>query len=265
MKIGTDNYRIPRVITDGYRRINKSDLNYLSELIPAEAMVAQREKSNSSSPSTPAPTETGTTAGDTTTPEQPQVAKETAEEIYNRVEAKKVVPFEALTYNAGYATEVRNGTLVIPHQDHYHYVSFKWFDQDSARSPEGYSLEDFLATVKYYMTNPQERPVSDDSWGVFTPSTPSESTEETETEESDEEIISEETEEIDEFTEELKRRAEEFGMDFKTFEQSLVTLSDRYKVSFEAFEYDATSKVVRLVDKDGVKRTISLPSLEEQV
>lgn len=265
VKIGTDNYRIPRVITDGYRRINKSDLNYLSELIPAEAMVAQREKSNSSSPSTPAPTETGTTAGDTTTPEQPQVAKETAEEIYNRVEAKKVVPFEALTYNAGYATEVRNGTLVIPHQDHYHYVSFKWFDQDSARSPEGYSLEDFLATVKYYMTNPQERPVSDDSWGVFTPSTPSESTEETETEESDEEIISEETEEIDEFTEELKRRAEEFGMDFKTFEQSLVTLSDRYKVSFEAFEYDATSKVVRLVDKDGVKRTISLPSLEEQV
>ncbi len=265
VKIGTDNYRIPRVITDGYRRINKSDLNYLSELIPAEAMVAQREKSNSSSPSTPAPTETGASAGETTKPEQPQVAKETAEEIYNRVEAKKVVPFEALTYNAGYATEVRNGTLVIPHQDHYHYVSFKWFDQGSARSPEGYSLEDFLATVKYYMTNPQERPVSDDGWGVFTPNTPSESTEETETEESDEEIISEETEEIDEFTEELKRRAEEFGMDFKTFEQSLVTLSDRYKVSFEAFEYDAASKVVRLVDKDGVKRTISLPSLEEQV
>lgn len=265
VKIGTDNYRIPRVITDGYRRINKSDLNYLSELIPAEAMVAQREKSNSSSPSTPVPTETEASAGETTTPEQPQVAKETAEEIYNRVEAKKVVPFEALTYNAGYATEVRNGTLVIPHQDHYHYVSFKWFDQGSARSPEGYSLEDFLATVKYYMTNPQERPVSDDGWGVFTPNTPSESTEEIETEESDEEIISEETEEIDEFTEELKRRAEEFGMDFKTFEQSLVTLSDRYRVSFEAFEYDAASKVVRLVDKDGVKRTISLPSLEEQV
>ncbi|MGV3000434.1 pneumococcal-type histidine triad protein [Streptococcus suis] len=265
VKIGTDNYRIPRVITDGYRRINKSDLNYLSELIPAEAMVAQREKSNSSSPSTPAPTETESSAGETTTPEQPQVAKETAEEIYNRVEAKKVVPFEALTYNAGYATEVRNGTLVIPHQDHYHYVSFKWFDQGSARSPEGYSLEDFLATVKYYMTNPQERPVSDDGWGVFTPNTPSESTEEIETEESDEEIISEETEEIDEFTEELKRRAEEFGMDFKTFEQSLVTLSDRYRVSFEAFEYDAASKVVRLVDKDGVKRTISLPNLEEQV
>lgn len=265
VKIGTDNYRIPRVITDGYRRINKSDLNYLSELIPAEAMVAQREKSNSSSPSTPVPTETEASAGETTTPEQPQVAKETAEEIYNRVEAKKVVPFEALTYNAGYATEVRNGTLVIPHQDHYHYVSFKWFDQGSARSPEGYSLEDFLATVKYYMNNPQERPVSDDGWGVFTPNTPSESTEETEMEESDEENISEETEEIDEFTEELKRRAEEFGMDFKTFEQSLVTLSDRYKVSFEAFEYDATSKVVRLVDKDGVKRTISLPSLEEQV
>ncbi|HHT7804317.1 TPA: pneumococcal-type histidine triad protein [Streptococcus suis] len=265
VKIGTDNYRIPRVITDGYRRINKSDLNYLSELIPAEAMVAKREKSNSSSPSTPVPTETEASAGETTTPEQPQVAKETAEEIYNRVEAKKVVPFEALTYNAGYATEVRNGTLVIPHQDHYHYVSFKWFDQGSARSPEGYSLEDFLATVKYYMTNPQERPVSDDGWGVFTPNTPSESTEEIETEESDEEIISEETEEIDEFTEELKRRAEEFGMDFKTFEQSLVTLSDRYRVSFEAFEYDAASKVVRLVDKDGVKRTISLPSLEEQV
>ncbi|MFX3725046.1 hypothetical protein ACJBP2_10705, partial [Streptococcus suis] len=61
-------------------------------------------------------------AGESTWADQPKVAIDKAVVIYNRVDAKKVVPFEALTYNAGYETELRKVTLVITHQDNYKYV-----------------------------------------------------------------------------------------------------------------------------------------------
>ncbi|MCQ8267882.1 pneumococcal-type histidine triad protein [Streptococcus suis] len=171
VKIGTDNYRIPRVITDGYRRINKSDLSYLSELIPAEAMVAQREKATTSSTSAtgslekPAATSTISTS-ESSTADAAQVVKETAASIFNRVTPKKIVPFEQLPYQSGYASEVKDGRLVIPHNNHNHYIDFLWFDQGKYQVPQGYSLEDFLATVKYYMTHPQERPASSEGWGT---------------------------------------------------------------------------------------------------
>ncbi|HFI0619772.1 TPA: pneumococcal-type histidine triad protein [Streptococcus suis] len=171
VKIDTDNYRIPRVITDGYRRINKSDLNYLSELIPAEAMVAQREKATTSSTSAtgslekPAATSTISTS-ESSTADAAQVVKETAASIFNRVTPKKIVPFEQLPYQSGYASEVKDGRLVIPHNNHNHYIDFLWFDQGKYQVPQGYSLEDFLATVKYYMTHPQERPASSEGWGT---------------------------------------------------------------------------------------------------
>ncbi|WP_449459311.1 pneumococcal-type histidine triad protein [Streptococcus suis] len=217
---------------------------------------------------------------ETTEPANPAETVLSTRELYEKVAAQKIVPVELMPYHTAYTVAYRDGRLVIPHHDHYHNIALAWFDEELYQAPEGYSMEDFLATVKYYIEHPEDRPGSDDGWGDASehgkpkPAVPAEDLDsdedqeeelEEETEESDEEIISEETEEIDEFTEELKRRAEEFGMDFENFERSLFTLSDRYKVSFEAFEYDAISKVVRLVDKDGVKRTISLPSLEEQV
>lgn len=171
VKIGSDHFRIPRVITDGYRRINKSDLSYLSELIPAEAMVAQREKATTSSTSAtgssekPAATSTISTS-ESSTADAAQVVKETAASIFNRVAPKKIVPFEQLPYQSGYASEVKDGRLVIPHNNHNHYIDFLWFDQGKYQVPQGYSLEDFLATVKYYMTHPQERPASSEGWGT---------------------------------------------------------------------------------------------------
>lgn len=171
VKIGSDHFRIPRVITDGYRRINKSDLSYLSELIPAEAMVAQREKATTSSTSAmgslekPAATSTISTS-ESSTADAAQVVKETAASIFNRVTPKKIVPFEQLPYQSGYASEVKDGRLVIPHNNHNHYIDFLWFDQGKYQVPQGYSLEDFLATVKYYMTHPQERPASSEGWGT---------------------------------------------------------------------------------------------------
>ncbi len=44
------------------------------------------------------------------------------------------------------ATDYKNGTFVIPHKDHYHYVELKWFDEEKdllADSDKTYSLEDY--------------------------------------------------------------------------------------------------------------------------
>ncbi|MDG7708571.1 pneumococcal histidine triad protein PhtD, partial [Streptococcus pneumoniae] len=88
-----------------------------------------------------------------------------AEAIYNRVKAAKKVPFDRMPYNLQYTVEVKNGSLIIPHYDHYHNIKFEWFDEGLYEAPKGYSLEDLLATVKYYVEHPNERPHSDNGFG----------------------------------------------------------------------------------------------------
>ncbi|HHV8263655.1 TPA: histidine motif-containing protein, partial [Streptococcus pneumoniae] len=61
--------------------------------------------------------------------------------------------------------EVKNGSLIIPHYDHYHNIKFEWFDEGLYEAPKGYTLEDLLATVKYYVEHPNERPHSDNGFG----------------------------------------------------------------------------------------------------
>jgi len=61
--------------------------------------------------------------------------------------------------------EVKNGSLIIPHYDHYHNISLSWFDEGLYKAPDGYSMEDFLATVKYYVTHPDDRPHSNNGFG----------------------------------------------------------------------------------------------------
>ncbi|HGR3834013.1 TPA: pneumococcal histidine triad protein PhtB, partial [Streptococcus pneumoniae] len=88
-----------------------------------------------------------------------------AEAIYNRVKAAKKVPLDRMPYNLQYTVEVKNGSLIIPHYDHYHNIKFEWFDEGLYEAPKGYSLEDLLATVKYYVEHPNERPHSDNGFG----------------------------------------------------------------------------------------------------
>ena len=64
-----------------------------------------------------------------------------------------------------HTVEVKNGSLIIPHYDHYHNIKFGWFDEGLYEAPKGYSLEDLFATVKYYVEHPEERPHSDNGWG----------------------------------------------------------------------------------------------------
>lgn len=87
------------------------------------------------------------------------------EAIYNKVKAAKKVPLDHMPYNLQHTVEVKNGSLIIPHYDHYHNIKFSWFDEELYEAPKGYSLEDLFATVKYYVEHPNERPHSDNGWG----------------------------------------------------------------------------------------------------
>ena len=88
-----------------------------------------------------------------------------AEAIYNHVKAAKKVPLDRMPYNLQHTVEVKNGSLIIPHYDHYHNIKFEWFDEGLYEAPKGYTLEDLFATVKYYVEHPNERPHSDSGWG----------------------------------------------------------------------------------------------------
>lgn len=88
-----------------------------------------------------------------------------AEAIYNRVKAAKKIPLDRMPYNLQHTVEVKNGSLIIPHYDHYHNIKFEWFDEGLYEAPKGYTLEDLFATVKYYVEHPNERPHSDSGWG----------------------------------------------------------------------------------------------------
>ena len=87
------------------------------------------------------------------------------EAIYNKVKAAKKVPLDHMPYNLQHTVEVKNGSLIIPHYDHYHNIKFDWFNEGLYEAPKGYSLEDLFATVKYYVEHPDERPHSDNGWG----------------------------------------------------------------------------------------------------
>ena len=85
--------------------------------------------------------------------------------IYNRVKGEKRIPLVRLPYMVEHTVEIKNGNLIIPHKDHYHNIKFAWFDDHSYKAPNGYTLEDLFATIKYYVEHPDERPHSNDGWG----------------------------------------------------------------------------------------------------
>ncbi|CNY81028.1 pneumococcal-type histidine triad protein [Streptococcus pneumoniae] len=90
---------------------------------------------------------------------------DSAAAIYNRVKGEKRIPLVRLPYMVEHTVEVKNGNLIIPHKDHYHNIKFAWFDDHTYKAPNGYTLEDLFATIKYYVEHPDERPHSNDGWG----------------------------------------------------------------------------------------------------
>ena len=208
--------------------------------------------------------------------------KETALSIYNRVTPAKKVPVEAMPYNTAYVVDMQNGQLIIPHYDHYHNVSLSWFDQGLYKAPDGYSMEDFLATVKYYVTHPEDRPHSDNGFGNssqhgkknqsdngknYAPSEePKENEDKSANKESDaQKEKSEETEEqptVDPEEAAEEARAKSYGLSVQELKKKLIKIAFKYNVSLENLSYQPANKTVSFTDASGTTKVVNILTAE---
>ncbi|MDU5309167.1 MAG: hypothetical protein E6167_09865, partial [Varibaculum cambriense] len=114
--------------------------------------------------------------------EKPQDTTEVSEDekfTYDQVEAKLVVPLEYITYgNVTHATrfDQENQRFVIPHYDHYHYMTLDTIIQFARGGKDnmfhGYSARQVVATLKYLILHPETRPKGENGWGSAAEVTP---------------------------------------------------------------------------------------------
>ena len=203
--------------------------------------------------------------------------KETALSIYNRVTPAKKVPVEAMPYNTAYVVDMKNGQLIIPHHDHYHNISLSWFDQGLYKAPDGYSMEDFLATVKYYVTHPEDRPHSDNGFGNSSQHgkknqsdngknyAPNEELEDKKDDSASKEVDdekenSEGTEKptVNAEEEAEKARAASYGLSLQDFRAKMIKIAFKYGLSLEKFTYHPANKTVSYTDSTGTVKSINV-------
>ncbi|WP_311589992.1 hypothetical protein [Varibaculum massiliense] len=107
--------------------------------------------------------------------EKPQDSTEVQEDekfTYDQVEAKLIVPLEYITYgNVTHTTrfDQENQRFVIPHYDHYHYMTLDTIIQFARGGKDnmfhGYSARQVVATLKYLVLHPEARPRGENGWG----------------------------------------------------------------------------------------------------
>lgn len=240
--------------------IPKSDL---SEAERAAADAYCKEKGLTNKKEKPAPDK------------KPDAGKESAQAIYERVKAAKIVPVEKMPYSTAYAVEYRNGQLIIPHYAHYHNISLSWFDEGLYHAPDGYSMEQFLATVKYYIENPNDRPKSDNGWGNDSdhiknggnqaPDDTNKDDNEKKEEENDYtgENSEDKEEELDDYEKAQKAQAEAMGMSLAEFQAKLVKLALKYNVGADRITFDTNAKNATFTTSDGKTKTVNFLTLEE--
>lgn len=208
---------------------------------------------------------------------------ETAAELYERVSPEKVVPVDVMPYNTAYAVAYQNGRLVIPHQDHYHNVALSWFDDKTIKVPSGYSLEQLLATIKYFVEHPEDRPTSDDGWGNASDHVKGEASGETASEdqsetsdsaksqdsvepsETDQNQDSSEDEvetEEDEFDLEMKERGKLHNLTGEELSNKLYQIANTYHIALEGIK-DISSGLVSISTSDGQTITYNLVTMSE--
>ncbi|VEE81267.1 histidine triad protein [Streptococcus milleri] len=260
-----DGYTAPHMTHSHY--IPKNDLSESERKATEEYLKTKTPKKKEEKPSTD--------------PKQPQ--KETAQAIYERVTPAKKVPVEAMPYNTAYVVDYKNGQLIIPHYDHYHNVSLSWFDQGLYKAPDGYSMEDFLATVKYYVTHPEDRPHSDNGFGNssqhgkknqssdsdknYAPNEePKENEDKSANKESDaQKEKSEETEEqptVDPEEAAEEARAKSYGLSVQEFKKKLIKIAFKYNVSLENLSYQPANKTVSFTDASGTTKVVNILTAE---
>lgn len=254
-----DGYTAPHMTHSHY--IPKNDLSESERKATEEYLKTKTPKKKEEKPSTD--------------PKQPQ--KETAQAIYERVTPAKKVPVEAMPYHTAYVVDYKNGQLIIPHHDHYHNISLSWFDEGLYNAPEGYSLEDFLATVKYYVQNPNDRPHSDDGFGNdsdhgkqnqsddgknYAPNEePEDKKDDSASKEADDEKEnSEETEKptVNAEEEAEKARAASYGLSLQDFRSKMIKIAFKYGLSLENFTYHPENKTVSYTDSIGTVKSINV-------
>lgn len=259
-----DGYTAPHMTHSHY--IPKNDLSESERKATEEYLKTKTPKKKEEKPSTD--------------PKQPQ--KETAQAIYERVTPAKKVPVEAMPYNTAYVVDYKNGQLIIPHHDHYHNVSLSWFDQGLYKAPDGYSMEDFLATVKYYVTHPEDRPHSDNGFGNssqhgkknqsdngknYAPNEePKENADKSANKESDaQKEKSEETEKqptVDPEEAAEEARAKSYGLSVQEFKKKLIKIAFKYNVSLENLSYQPANKTVSFTDASGTTKVVNILTAE---
>ena len=254
-----DGYTAPHMTHSHY--IPKNDLSESERKATEEYLKTKTPKKKEEKPSTD--------------PKQPQ--KETAQAIYERVTPAKKVPVEVMPYNTAYVVDYKNGQLIIPHHDHYHNVSLSWFDQGLYKAPDGYSMEDFLATVKYYVQNPNDRPHSDDGFGNdsnhgkqnqsddgknYAPNEePEDKKDDSASKEvDDEKENSEGTEKptVNAEEEAEKARAASYGLSLQDFRAKMIKIAFKYGLSLEKFTYHPANKTVSYTDSTGTVKSINV-------
>ena len=254
-----DGYTAPHMTHSHY--IPKKDLSESERKATEEYLKTKTPKKKEEKPSTD--------------PKQPQ--KETAQAIYERVTPAKKVPVEAMPYHTAYVVDYKNGQLIIPHHDHYHNISLSWFDEGLYNAPEGYSMEDFLATVKYYVQNPNDRPHSDDGFGNdsnhgkqnqsddgknYAPNEePEDKKDDSASKEvDDEKENSEGTEKptVNAEEEAEKARAASYGLSLQDFRAKMIKIAFKYGLSLEKFTYHPANKTVSYTDSTGTVKSINV-------
>ena len=254
-----DGYTAPHMTHSHY--IPKNDLSESERKATEEYLKTKTPKKKEEKPSTD--------------PKQPQ--KETAQAIYERVTPAKKVPVEAMPYNTAYVVDYKNGQLIIPHYDHYHNISLSWFDEGLYKAPDGYSMEDFLATVKYYVTHPDDRPHSNNGFGNASQHgkkkqssdsdknyAPNEEPKEKDNNASSKENANENskaTEEkptVDPKEEAEKALANKYGLSLQEFNKKLINIALKYNVSLENFSYQPENKTVSFTDASGTTKVVNV-------
>ena len=254
-----DGYTAPHMTHSHY--IPKSDLSESERKATEEYLKTKTPEKKEEKPSTD--------------PKQPQ--KETAQAIYERVTPAKKVPVEVMPYHTAYVVDYKNGQLIIPHHDHYHNISLSWFDEGLYNAPEGYSMEDFLATVKYYVQNPNDRPHSDDGFGNdsdhgkqnqsddgknYAPNEePEDKKDDSASKEvDDEKENSEGTEKptVNAEEEAEKARAASYGLSLQDFRAKMIKIAFKYGLSLEKFTYHPANKTVSYTDLTGTVKSINV-------
>lgn len=183
---------------------------------------------------------------------------ESAESVYNRVTAANIIPEEKLPYGLSGAKSYQNGRISIPDSLIFSSLSLHGFDDGLYNVPEGYSLEDLMATIKYYIEKAQS-PINNNEI-VDTKEDDSLTTSTATSNASEDE---EESEDEDEYTVELKRIADSFGVSVDLVQQKLTNLSLKYGVTSSEFRYDFSARTISLITSQGEEKVINFDTLSE--